>query len=276
MTSNMNKILCIISVGLLVSACTSSKTSMTEDANMTDGVTSTETMKQVNHEITSYNPTAASYNMQLGVAYMQQGDMQRAKRKLRMAEQQDPNSPIILDAMAYYLENVGEVGSAEKYYRKAMTFDKQRGEAQNNYGAFLCRRGRYTEAEKYFMAAVSDPNYLTPGQAYENAGLCALDVPNNQKAEQYFTKALQNNPHLATSSLEMAHISYDKQDYPQAKKYLENYAKYGQPSAESLYYRVKTELALGDDNAAASDLLLLKHRFPDSKEYLALKEETTT
>jgi type IV pilus assembly protein PilF len=40
-------------------------------------------------------------------------------------------------------------------------------------GAFLCRLGRFPDAEKYFLRAVEDPFYKTPAAALANAGVCA-------------------------------------------------------------------------------------------------------
>ena len=43
---------------------------------------------------------AAVYNVQLGLAYMKQGDLERAKDKLDRAVKQDPDSPDVHSARA--------------------------------------------------------------------------------------------------------------------------------------------------------------------------------
>ncbi len=44
----------------------------------------------------------------------------------------------------------------------------------NNYGTYLCQRGKPDEAIKHFLAALDDPFYSTPSIALTNAGSCAL------------------------------------------------------------------------------------------------------
>jgi len=120
---------------------------------------------------------AANYNAQLGLAYLQQGDIKLAKTKLLLALQQSPSStPLILDSMAYFLEVTGENKLAEAYYLKAIKYFPKNGAAQNNYGVFLCRHKRYKESLHHFSLAVKDNKYLNTAQAYENARLCALKI----------------------------------------------------------------------------------------------------
>ncbi|MCW8385556.1 type IV pilus biogenesis/stability protein PilW [Fluoribacter dumoffii] len=146
---------------------------------------------------------AASYNVQLGLGYLKQGDRPRAKKKLITALEQEPTSPDVNSAMAYYFEQTKELDQAEKYYIKALSLSGNAGAQLNNYGAFLCRQGDYKKAESYFLKAVSDLKYVHTAGAYENAGLCALSVPNEDKAKIYFVKALNQDPSRKVSFYEL-------------------------------------------------------------------------
>lgn len=146
---------------------------------------------------------AASYNVQLGLSYLKQGDRPRAKKKLLTAFEQEPASPDVNSALAYYFEQTKELDQAEKYYLKAISLTGSGGPQLNNYGAFLCRQGDYKNAEKYFLKAVNDLQYIHTAGAYENAGLCALSVPNDEKALFYFTKALNQDPSRKVSFYEL-------------------------------------------------------------------------
>ena len=146
---------------------------------------------------------AASYNVQLGLAYLKQGDRPRAKKKLLTALEQEPKSPDVHSAMAYYFEQISEPVQAEKYYLKAISLASNSGAQFNNYGAFLCRQGDYKNAEQYFLKAVNDLHYIHTAGAYENAGLCALSVHDIGKARHYFTKALNQDPSRKVSFYEL-------------------------------------------------------------------------
>ncbi len=163
--------------------------------------------EQVIDEVKKPNPVeAAGYNVQLGLAYLKQGNMPRAKRKLLTAVKQAPNSPDANAALGYYMEKTGEIERAKYYYQKAMALAPGRGTQLNNYGTFLCRRGEYTEAENYFLKAVNDVQYEHTSGAYENAGLCSLAAQKEDKAEQFFKKALEQDPYRKQSLIELVKL----------------------------------------------------------------------
>jgi len=153
---------------------------------------------------------AAQYNVQLGVAYLQQGDVPRARQKLILATQQDPNAITVWNAMAYFMQTTDNDAQAQQAYQKALALDPHDGDTLNNYGVFLCHQGQPKTAIRYFQQAVQDPNYANIGQTYENAGLCSLKMDKTAQAKQFFTQALANDPTLATSREELAKLVKNK------------------------------------------------------------------
>lgn len=147
----------------------------------------------------SYNPKAAAINAQLGVGYLQQGDIERAKTKLLMAQKQDPRSSVVAAGMAYYYDTIGNSKEADYYYKRAYSLATEKGDAANNYGVFLCKKKDYAAAYTYFQKAIDDPNYVSTAQTYENLGLCHLAQNDTAAAKDYFLKALRIDPNLATS-----------------------------------------------------------------------------
>lgn len=156
---------------------------------------------------TTPNLIAAQYNIELGLAYLQQGDRSRAKHKLLLALQQAPDSPQVLDAMAYYLEITGATQAAENDYLQAIKLAPTQGATLNNYGVFLCKQGRYAASVQEFMAASKDPDYLATAKIYENAGICALAMHDKQKAIYYFERAIQEDPRSTNASAELKLIN---------------------------------------------------------------------
>lgn len=167
---------------------------------------------------------AASFNMQLGLGYLKQGNRPRAKRKLLTALEQEPSSPDINAAMAYYLEQTHELEAAKKYYLKAISLSANSGAQLNNYGAFLCRQNDYRKAESYFLKAVKDPNYIHTAGAYENAGLCVLAIPDDEKAKFYFVKALNQDPSRRESLYELVKLESKEDKNEQALQLLEQHS----------------------------------------------------
>lgn len=250
--------LCLLCISSLLVGCSST-------------VQSDETHNNLPKSATINNPKAAEVNAQLGVSYLQQGQIERAKQKLLLATSQAPNSPVVWDSMAYYYASTGNVTKADELYRKAISLNPKKGDSLNNYGVFLCSQNKYKQAIQYFKQAVADPSYVTTGQAYENAGVCAKQIPDIETAEAFFTKALQNDSTLTTSNLAMAQIMFNQKQYDKANLYERRYHQLAAPTAESLWLEIQLADIAGDQNTVASDALLLKNQFPLSKEYQAFK-----
>lgn len=214
----------------------------------------------------------ARLNVELGKAYIHQGDLKQAMTKLQRAVDQSPNYPDAHGALAILHWRLGELDKAEREFREAIRLDESDPQFHNNYGVFLCERSRYDAAEEQFMQALANPLYETPEHAYTNAGLCAMRQPDPVKAETHFRAALQRNPKFAPALLPMGEISYQGGHYLQARAYLQRYHEVAQPTAESLWLGVRTERKLDDRNSAATYALRLRSQFPDSDQTRSLLE----
>ncbi len=217
------------------------------------------------------DPKAAEINMRLGFNYMQRGDYEIALEKLEKALKQDPNLPSAHNTIALLYQRLGEVEKAEKHFKESVQRAPKYSEAHNNFGVFLCQQERYDEAEQQFLETLKNPLYSSPAQALENAGLCVNRIPDPVRAEAHFRKALQMNPNLSKSLLQMAELSYQQQDYLQAKAYIERYKAVSAWSPQAVLMSIKTENKLDDQDAVASYSLLLRAKFPDSDQALQVK-----
>lgn len=207
---------------------------------------------------------AAEIYVGLGVSYMEERKYEFALENFKKALSTDPKLPSAHNGIAILYEQLGEYELAAKHYQKAIELNPKDGKALNNYGTFLCRNGKYAESEKYFERAASVTLYSEPASALKNAGLCALKDNDSEKAARYFRKSLEVNPAYAPSLLQMAKLSLSEGEYLKTRAYIQRYHQLTTPSAESLWLAVQCEHALGDSNAEASYVLMLKSRFPNS------------
>lgn len=205
---------------------------------------------------------AARLNVELGMGYLQQNNYPRAKSKLLRSIELGPNLPEVNYAWAYYLEKVGEVADAEKFYQQAIRIDVKNGKSHNNYGAFLCRHGRYQESEKSFLTALEDPTYAKTAEVLENAGYCVMQIPDYAKAEAYFERALKHDPNRYDSLLELAILKYKHNQVELAQSYYNTYSKLAQPTKRSLLLGLKLAVISGDQDKEASIRMLLESRYP--------------
>lgn len=156
---------------------------------------------------------------------------------------------------------------AEADFQHSLNLDKTDSETQSNYGWFLCQRGKEKESIPHFLAALKNPLYQTPEQAYLNAAVCSQKVGNNAIAEDFFQSALKARPGLPQALLGMAQLNFAREDFGVAKRYFNDYASKSEKlSAEDLWLAVRIERQLGDRNSAASYSMRLRNLYPDSRE----------
>jgi len=212
-----------------------------------------------------HNPKkAAEINATLALEFLNRGETERAKKKLLKAKKLAPKDPAVWYSFGYFFEHTGEPALAKNSYLKAITLNRKKGASHNNYGTFLCRQKQYEPGIKQFKLAVADPEYLDVSGAYENAGVCALAIPDKTRAVAFFKKALDYNSNADVALINLASISYAEKHYPQARSYLIQLSYVVAPFPEALKLRAEVERHLGNKKESAKIMATLKEKFPDS------------
>ena len=210
---------------------------------------------------------ASQYNVELGVAYLQQGRRDLAMQKLQLALQQNPDNANAYMAIGLLYNSTGDAQRADENFRTALRKAPDDPQIQNNYAVFLCQHGQPKQSERYFIEAAQNPLYPTPEAAYTNAGVCANKIPDQTTAVQYFRRALDINPAFPDALYQMARIGYEQKQYLEARAFIERFNSASpQPRPEVLLLGVRTEHALGNNRAAANYAKQLIRQFPNSPE----------
>ncbi len=211
-------------------------------------------------------------NLELGIEYMKRGSYEKALEKLMRAKEADENYSPTYNALGLLYQQLGEVDKAETNFKKALRINNNDSSTMNNYGRLLCQLRKLKQAEEVFLEASKNPLYETPEIAITNAGLCAYNNDDKQKAENYFRQALQLNPRIAPALLTMTEISLEQNKALSARGYIQRYQEIARHTPKSLWLGIQTEQELGDKDAVSSYALLLKNTFPDSREATLLRE----
>lgn len=206
--------------------------------------------------------------VKLGIRYLQQRNMDDASRTLNRAYEIKPEDPSVNNALALFYTVENEPEQVIKHYEAALEEDPGFSTARNNYAAFLYEQQQYQKAIEQLEVAVKDYSYTRRYQSYENMGMCYLQLGDPQSAEKAFKRALQLNPRMPKSLVEMADISFRKEEYRAANFYLTQLDKLGiKPNARLLWLEIQLSRVTGDKNKLASLELALKNLFPNSPEY---------
>jgi type IV pilus assembly protein PilF len=210
-------------------------------------------------------------NMNLGIEYMRQGKYEDALEKLNRSIEAKPDFAPSYNVLGLLYQQLGDDEKAEKNFKKSLKLDPSDSSAYNNYGLFLCKKERLEEAETAFLNAANNPFYSTPEIALTNVGVC-LYKTSPDVAENYFRQALEKNSEFSHALIQMADISYEKRQYNLAQQYLERYKKNASHTPKSLWLGIRIYSELGYKDQVSSYVLLLKNKYPDSDEAMAMME----
>jgi type IV pilus assembly protein PilF len=216
---------------------------------------------------------AARFNVQLGMNYMQRGDLEAAREKLERAVKQDPTLPAAHAALGILYERAGDVTRAQDHLRRATRLAPDDPSLLNNYGGFLCRQGEFKEGIRHFEMAAGNAFYRSPEVALANAGVCARRIPDPELAENFFRRALDLNRNHAEALLQLADLSLETGRAMQARAFLQRYEAVGPITPYSLELGQRIETAAGDWRAADEYANRLRKEFPDSRESRSLGNE---
>ncbi len=217
--------------------------------------------------ITKNDRKAAQINVQLGLSYLKQNNIELAVKKLQRALQTDPESSNAHWANALLQEKLGDIDQAELHYRDAININPKDSDAQNNFGAFLCRNGRTQAGLEAFNLAVKNSLYVHSERAYTNAGICLIRAGDQIEAENYFRKSLNANPRYAPGLYQMAVLLHEQKRYLGSRAYRQRLVDaLSTPSPKALLLCIKTEREMANYQVAKECETQLKSRFPGSPE----------
>lgn len=212
----------------------------------------------------------ARIHTQLASGYYEIGNLGVALEEVKEALRADANYGPAYGIAGLVYAQLKEDRLAEQNFQRALSINPVDSDTLNNYGLFLCDRGRTDQGIKHYLAAVRNPFYATPERAYVNAGVCSRRSGNMAGAEEYFQTALKLRPTQQQALYQLADMAHARGDLGTARDYLGRLARAGVSTAEVLWLGTRVERKLGDRNAEASYARQLRNRYPNSAEARAL------
>ena len=215
----------------------------------------------------------ARIHTELGALYAGAGQMKTAVEEFKEALAADPGYAPAHNQLGLVYMTLGEDRLAQESFERALRIDPNDSAANNNYGMFLCRRKREKEAFKYFMAALKNPLYTTPENAYANAGVCARMQGDDVKAEDLLRKALALQPNQPQALYQLADIQFKRGDRQGARSLLDRHLQVvSNPSPDALWLGARIADSLGDRTAVGSYGTQLNNRYPEAVQTKAFNE----
>ena len=215
---------------------------------------------------------ASNYNMQLGMAYLNQGDLGLAKEKLDRAVRENPGDPNVHSAMAMLQDRLGHPDQADKEFKTALNLGPRSPDVLNNYAVYLCRSGRVDEGVKAFEEAAHNALYRTPEAAYTNAGVCLRGAKRDTQAAMSFQRALRIKPNFAEAAYQLADLDFRRGEVQSARDTIDQFVSSFEATPDLLLIGVQVARKQGDRVAEEKFARKLRMDFPSSDQTRALAE----
>jgi type IV pilus assembly protein PilF len=214
---------------------------------------------------------AAAYNVQLGTAYLQQGQYAVAREKLERALEQNPKDPNVHTSLALLYDRTGEPKLADKHFREALRLAPDKPDVSNNYAVYLCKNGRVDEGVERFTAVAANRYYRTPEVALTNAGVCLRQGKRLEEAQPKFVAAIKARPNYADATVQLASLLVERNQIPEARKVVDTYLGAFKPNPDVLFAAVSVARAAKDKMSEEKFSRTLRLEFPESAQARALK-----
>ena len=208
----------------------------------------------------------AKIHTELSAGYYARGQYEIALEELTEALRLDANYAPAHGMLGLVYSELRDDAKAERNFQRAIEISPQDPEVRNNYGWFLCQRGREPQSLGQFELAVNNPFYRTPDMALVNAARCAARIGDRKGAEGYLQRALNVSPGNPNAYYLMANLAYKAGELELARSRMRNVMAFPVPSAEALLLGACVEKKLGDKPAEASYTYQLKQRYPNASE----------
>lgn len=221
---------------------------------------------------TTHSSKAAEQYVQLGISYMQEGNMELATARIKRALELRPNYPDALAVMGLIYQTEQEAGLAEKYFKEALDADSRFTRGRTYLASLYYSQRKLDDALKQFRIASEDVRYPNRAQVFSNLGLIESLQGRTADAIVSYRKSLTLDRNQPPLRLTLASLYAAQEEYVQANVF---YAQFRDMVRTGGLVHTPASLELGIDLArrrgdldtVSSLMLVLKNLYPDSAEY---------
>ncbi len=212
------------------------------------------------------NAETSAMKLQEASFAMQSQDYPRALDLAKSSIRHNPENAKAHSVAGLLYQRQGMNQQAQEYFSKAIQLAPRDAAIRNNFGNYLCAERKYAAAEENFLIAANTIGNDQPDTALTNAGLCALRANENNRAKDFFTKAIQVNSGQTTALFQLALMSQRNSDALTASGFLEHYLSHKPHTAKTLMLAANIESDLANSASYKNLLQQLVRDFPDSPE----------
>lgn len=212
----------------------------------------------------------AKVHTELGRLYLMEGRYEVALDEAHVAVEAEGGYAPAYNLMGLVYMALRKNELADQSFRQSLNLASGDPELNNDYGWFLCQTGKAKESIGYFKVAIANPLFQSPGKALTNAGLCSLRIKDDAQAEDYLSRSLRLDRANTSALYWLADIAYRTGRLADAQLRLKELHALSEPSAATAWLALRIERKLGDREAEARFMGIIRRKYRNSDEYQKL------
>jgi len=203
----------------------------------------------------------------LAMAYFSRGNMTTALDQIKLSIQADPTSSGAFNLRGLIYANLNEHALAEESFRRALQINPTDADTMQNFGWYLCRQKRYTDADSLFRQALAVANYRDAPRTLLAQGVCRANAGQLAGAEESLSRSYELDPGNPETAVDLSEVLYRRGDFERARFFVRRVNSLPDVSnAHTLWLAARIENRLGNRQGVQEFGTQLRNRFPDSRE----------
>ncbi len=214
---------------------------------------------------TTRNAEKADLHLQIGTGHLAKSQYADAIRELLVAEQLDPENPLVQNNLAIALFARKRIKDSIEHFQRALEIKPDYSEARNNLGRAFIEYNQPKEAIRELKLVIDDITYPQTERAYVNLGIAYLRMKDFAKAQVNFQEALNLNRNYCLAHNYYGQALYFQKKYGQAAAALDSAVQLCQNLDEAHYYNALSYLQLGQTEKARTRMNEIVSLYPQSE-----------
>lgn len=211
----------------------------------------------------------ARLRVELGTAYLQEGQPQVALDELKQAIAIDPAYADAFNLRGLAYLRLNNAALAADSFERAVSLNPRDANASHNLGLLRCQQSSFEDAARHFARASSDIDYVNQPRNWIAQALCQANAGKPLLAQVSLERALSLDGTEPTARYHLARLLFERGDAPAARTHVLKLNSSPASSAASLWLGVRIERQLDNPDAMRALAEQLRTRFGQSRELSA-------
>ncbi len=211
----------------------------------------------------------ARLRLELGAAYLQDGQPQVALDEVKQAIAIDPGYGLAFNLRGLAYLRLNNSALAADSFERAVALDPRDANAAHNLALLRCHQARFEDADRFFAQAASNADYAAQARNWIAQAMCHASAGRPMQAEASLVRALELDTSEPTARYHLARLLFERGQAQAARPHMLKLNSSAALSAPSLWLGIRIERQLNNGDGMRALAGQLRAEFAQSRELSA-------